>query len=64
MDGGEDFNLGNFLRSDLADEVGLEKLRGELADVVDFETVVVELDSLVDDVRDDLGSLEDSIDCS
>ena len=64
MDGGEDFNLGNFLRSDLADEVGLERLRGELADVVDVKTLEDELDNLDDDVRDDLGCLEDSIDCS
>ena len=64
MDGSEDFDLGNCLRSDLADEVGLERLRGELADVVDVETLVDELDSLDDDVRDDLGCLEDSFDCS
>ena len=48
----------------MADEVGLERLRGELADVVDVETLVDELDSLDDDVRDDLGCLEDSFDCS
>ena len=42
--------MDNCSRSGLADEVGLERLRDDLADVVDFETVVVELDSLADDV--------------